>query len=347
MTYSLSEDFIQFVNALQGNNLKLCVAILETMENTSQTQAMWKDLRNASLKSLDLAIVMRCSVALGNIGEARFFKSMLKSAAKSNERKLSDYWEVKASILQLKRDFIEAERMYLSHNRAHDAIAMYEQVMMFKDALRIIGTANDSKFDQKKQLYLEYLLQNNQEIKAARVKESYGDYIDAIETCLMAGFPGKALQIISEKDIIHPRNVLESVVTALFDSGLFAGSGELCERNGEFQNALSHYIEGKVYRKALSLARDKVPSKVVVIEEMWGDSLVACGKYTDAIGHFVNAHVQVKAAKAALDAGMFDKALETLSSIDDASSGSLQSLKDYAIEMLKKSKKNSRQKALL
>ncbi len=345
MTYSLSEDFIQFNNALQDNNLKLCVAILETMENTSQTQAMWKDLRNTSLKSLNLSIATRCSIALGNISEARFFKSMLKNAAKSNEWKLSDYWEIKASILQLKREFIEAERMYLSHNRAHDAITMYEQVMMFKDALRIIVTSKDSKFDQKKQLYLQYLLHTNQEIKAAHVKESYGDYIDAIETCLTAGFPGKALQIISEKDIIHPRLVLENVVTALFDSGLFVESGELCERNGEFQNALSHYIEGKAYRKALCLARDKVPSKVVAIEEMWGNSLVACGKYTDAICHFVNAHAQVKAAEAALAAGMFDKALQILSSIDDAS-GSLQSLKDYANEMLKKSKKNSRQKAL-
>ena len=52
------------------------------------------------------------------------------------------------------------------------------------------------------------------------MKEIDGDYVHAISIYLDAGFPGKATLIISDKDIVHPQDLLESAATALIYAGL-------------------------------------------------------------------------------------------------------------------------------
>ena len=328
VTYSLSEDLINFTTALQDKNLKKCVSILENVDETeaSQSHAMWQELKAISLKNWNIPIAVRCAAALGNISEAKYLRRILKKHDKSNQR-LSDCWEVRASIHKLNREFVEAERLYLSHNRVDDAILMYENLMMFTDALRIADTSKHSDYETKKDSYFRWLLKNNQEEKAAQVKEFHGDYIGAISIYLEAGFPGKAAQIIAEKDIVHPRHVLESVATTLHDAGLHRESGEIHERMGQFQNALSHYIEGYAFREALNLASNEIPSKVIEIKELWGDHLVSSGRDALAIDHFVDAHALLKATEAAINAQIWDRASELASRLDDdTSSSSLQNL---------------------
>jgi intraflagellar transport protein 172 len=325
VAYALSEELICFTSALQKKELKTCVGILETMSKSSQSQTMWQELQEISLKNWNLPIAERCAAALGNISEARYLRKVLKIASKSNiNGGINDNdWEVRAKILQLNKEFTEAERIYLSHNRIDDAILMYENLTLFVDALRIAETTNHPDFEAKKDSYFQWLLENNQEEKAAQIKESYGDNIRAISIYLDAGFPGKAAHLIHDKDIVHPQHLLESVAAALIDAELLKESGKIYERMGQFQKALSYYTEGLSFREALNLAMSRIPSKVVAIEELWGDHLFLSGHYALSIDHFVDAHVLPKAIEAAISAQMWDRASEMIRRLDDSSPNTL------------------------
>ena len=70
------------------------------------------------------------------------------------------------------------------------------------------------------------------------MKEIDGDYVHAISIYLDAGFPGKATLIISDKDIVHPQDLLESAATALIYAGLRKQSGDTYQRTVQFQIAM-------------------------------------------------------------------------------------------------------------
>ena len=52
-------------------------------------------------------------------------------------------------------------------------------------------------------------------------------------------------------------------------------AGDFYERLEELQRALDSYIRGSAYRKAVELARRSFPSRVVELQEQWGDYLVS------------------------------------------------------------------------
>lgn len=302
---------------MQEADLKECVTILENIGESPQSLVMWQELHANSLKRWDLPIAERCAVALGNVSQARYLRKTLKIARMSNfNGEIHNYWEVRAKMLQLNNEFAEAERIYLSHNRVDDAISMYENLMLFSDALRVAETANIPELKSKKESYFQWFLDNDQQDKAAHMREIDGDCAHAISIYLDAGFSGKAAQIIADRDILQPRDLLENVAQSLIDAQLFKESGEIYERIGQVQKALTQYTKGFAFKEALRLAESSIPSKVVAIEEMWGDHLVSSGQDAFAVEHFVEAHALVKAVDAAINAKMMNRASDIAKQIN-------------------------------
>jgi intraflagellar transport protein 172 len=97
-------------------------------------------------------------------------------------------------------------------------------------------------------------------------------------------------------------------------------SGEFYERLDELQRALESYIRGNAFRKAVDLARRSFPSRVVELQEQWGDHLVAQKQVDMAINHYIEAKVSKKAIEAALNARQYPRALQLVDSIESDSS---------------------------
>ena len=57
------------------------MAFLETLEMTSETEAMWKTLSRLSLEAKQLHIAERCFAALGDVAKARYLRSVNRMAA--------------------------------------------------------------------------------------------------------------------------------------------------------------------------------------------------------------------------------------------------------------------------
>ena len=327
VTHPLSEELINFTTALQDGNMNKCVKILENVEKGLNTIEMWQELKLVSFKSLNLPVALRCAAALGNISETRYLRKVIKNASgRGAVPSNNDDWEVRVSLLKISKEFVEAERILLSHNKIDEAINMYENMMMFQDAIRITKLYKQDCIGVKQDSYCKWLMENGYEEKAAIINCINGDNICAINICLDAGLPGKAANIVFEKNIVQPKNVLEDVARALHDSDMFSESGAVYERLGQTEKAVSLYLESRSFRAAINLASAKLPSKVIEIKHLWGDYLVSCRDYTSAIEHFVDAHSLLKAAEAAIDGKMWQRATEIVERFDGSSPKELEKL---------------------
>ena len=164
--------------------------------------------------------------------------------------------------------------------------------------------------------YFQYLLDTNQEDRAAALKEREMDFVQAINLYLKGGLPGKAAQVILQHDIQQPVSLLETVATALTRAGMHDKAGDFYERLDELQRALDAFIRGFAFRKAVDLARRSFPSRVVELQELWGDHLVSQKQVDMAINHYIEAKVYQKAIEAALNARQFSRALQLVDAID-------------------------------
>jgi intraflagellar transport protein 172 len=63
----------------------------------------------------------------------------------------------------------------------------------------------------------------------------------------------------------------------------------LFEKIRDDRKALECYKTGKIYRKAVDLARVCAPGEVVKLENDWGDHLYSQKMYDAAINHFIEA----------------------------------------------------------
>jgi hypothetical protein len=80
-------------------------------------------------------------------------------------------------------------------------------------------------------------------------------------------------------------------------------AGDFYHRLEELQRALDSYIRGSAFRKAVELARRSFPSRVVELQEQWGDYLVSDSVssalplllflYCSAVTLLINQHVTV------------------------------------------------------
>jgi intraflagellar transport protein 172 len=318
-SYQLDESLITFGTAIDDKNYRRAMDILEGLQLTIETEAMWTALSQATLKAQELLIAERCFAALGNVSKARFLGDINKMVAEKGKALAMDgkeFWGVKAKMAMLRKDLRESERIYLDQGQTDEAIQMYQELHKYDDAIKVAEERGHPEAEEMKKNYYDYLLKSGQEELAAVQKERDGDYNAAVELYLKGNLPAKAAKVINDRNITGQNQLLDRVAGALSAAKMFDKAGEFYEKMDQMQRALDAYTRGHAYRRAVDLARRSFPEKVVRLEEAWGDYLVSQKQVDMAINHYIEANVHTKAIEAALNSRQWAKAVQLVEALD-------------------------------
>lgn len=192
-SYTLDETLIEFGAALEYNSLEKAVEILEPLEITPETEANWKSLAKISIESQNLVVAERCYAALGNVSKADYLRKINKLAADEGQ----ENFRVQAKLAVLDKQFHRAEAILLDHNEVEEAMAMYQELHRWDESIKLAEKKNHPDVRDFKINYYNWLLETNQEPKAAELKEREGDHITAINLYLKGGLPAKAASIVN------------------------------------------------------------------------------------------------------------------------------------------------------
>lgn len=321
--YPLDESLIDFGTALDDHDYVRAMDILENLVITPDVEAMWRQLNQVATSAGDLRISQRCAAAVCDVARRKFLGEVREVEARAEEElglRGADHYLVRCKLALLKKDLVAAENELLNQGKVDDCIDMYQKLLKHDEAIRVAEQSKHPEAIEMRQAYYQYLLDTNQEERAAALKVRECDFITAINLYLKGGMPGKAAQVIIENDIQQPVQLLDTVATALTRVGMHDRAGDFYERLNELQRALDSYVRGNAYRKAVDLSRKYFPAKVVELQEQWGDYLVAQKQIDMAINHYIEAKVYQKAIEAALNARQYSRALQLVDVIDSDSS---------------------------
>lgn len=95
-------------------------------------------------------------------------------------------------------------------------------------------------------------------------------------------------------------------------SELYELAGELSHKMQQYNAAIEFYRKGKVFARAIELARNVSPEEVTNLEEEWGDWLVTKRQTDASISHYIEAGATFKALEAAVNAKQWRKAVQVL-----------------------------------
>lgn len=168
---------------------------------------------------------------------------------------------------------------------------------------------------------MSILLRTGQNDKAGQILEDRGDYEQAINLYLKSNRPVRAANLINQhNDLLNNESLVTTVVKRLLKSELFEPAAEIYDKLNKSESALECFRKGKVWSKAVDLARLIIPDRVVVLEEEWGDHLVENRQLDAAINHYIEAGKTRKALDAAVGAKQWKKAAHIIQVIDDPQS---------------------------
>ncbi|KAM3856962.1 intraflagellar transport protein 172 homolog [Vipera latastei] len=316
VSYTLDEGLIEFGTAIDDGDYHRAVAFLETLEMSAETEAMWKTLSRLALEAKQLHIAERCFAALGQVSKARFLhetNEIADQVAKEYGGDGTDYYQVRVRLAMLEKNYKLAEMIFLEQNAVEEAMEMYQELHMWDECISVAEAKNHPALEKLRQSYYEWLLQTQQEERAAEVQESQGDLQAAIGLYLKAGLPAKAAQLTMEREeLLANVDLINRIATALIRGELFEQAGELFEKIRNPQRALECYRKGNSFLKAVELSRSVFPAEVVKLEEGWGDHLVQQKQLDAAINHYIEARCAIKAIDAAIGARQWKKAIYIL-----------------------------------
>lgn len=210
----------------------------------------------------------------------------------------------------LEKQFHKAEAILIQHDEIEEAMAMYQELHRWDESIKIAEKKNHPDVREFKENYFQWLLETNQEAKAAEVKEREADYNTAISLYLKGGLPAKAANVVSTFNVGVPPDQLDKISQQLIASGMLEKAGEFYEKMNVLDRALDCYVKGHAFRKAVDLARRAFQSHVVELEEQWGDWLVSQKQLDLSIEHYVQAGIFTKAIEAALNARKWNRAVQ-------------------------------------
>ena len=97
---------------------------------------------------------------------------------------------------------------------------------------------------------------NSLELIPGAIKESEGEYREALEMYLRAGLATRASRLVqSRDDLLESSEVVGRVANSLLKGEFFEQAGELYERVGQDDQALECYRKASAYARAVELAR--------------------------------------------------------------------------------------------
>lgn len=144
----------------------------------------------------------RCYAALGNMAKADYLRKVNKLIAQEGQ----DSYRVKAKIAVLDKQFHTAEALLLQHDEIEEAMTMYQELHRWDESIKIAEVKNHPNVRDFKENYYEWLLDTNQEAKAAEVKEREGDYQTSITLYLKGNLPAKAANIVTNYNVGVPQD---------------------------------------------------------------------------------------------------------------------------------------------
>lgn len=324
--------------AINDNDYSRAVLFLESIGNSPEAQAMWRNLSLIALQQHDLTLAERCNAALGNVSTSHFLHetSLIgqKYADKYNDSS-TNCPEVWAKLSILSGDLSTAENIYLEQGDIDNALDMYKKLHKWDDALRLAEQRGYEKLNDLKEEYMALLLQTAQYEKVGQVLENEGKYEQALNMYLKSN---KLLRVpnllVQHPELMENHGIVTSVLKSLVKQELFEAAAEIyekldksdlameCYRKGSFimilfvKNYVSHFI-GKAWNKAVDLARTVNPEQVIHLEEEWGDSLVESKQLDAAISHYIEAGCTLKALDTAVLAKQWKKAVHIIKVVDD------------------------------
>uniref|UniRef100_A0A0G4FWR3 Uncharacterized protein n=1 Tax=Chromera velia CCMP2878 TaxID=1169474 RepID=A0A0G4FWR3_9ALVE len=311
--YELDEALISFGACAERGLFADAVDLLSKLPLTGETEALWRQLASKALEAEELAVAEACCATVGDVARARFIHKTIQIAATHAAETGSNgksYFVVQARLAMLVKHFQRAEALLLDNGGLADAMAMYEELHRFDDALRLAEKHAHPQVETLRQRYLQHLLTTGQEESAALLEEKRGRYEETIELYLRGGLAAKAAAIVNSHPAQYSPQLLQRIASALTSSGLDGRAGELYEKMGMTAPALESYRRGRTYRKAVELARSARPNEVVALEEEWADWLVSQGQYDAAVNHFIEANEHRKAIEACMSARLWNRAEE-------------------------------------
>ena len=160
-------------------------------------------LDNKMLKKKIFFFSERSYAALGDVSKAKFLRETLNIADNAAENFGGDGLEapeVWARLYILDKQFKAAEGIYLEQNQLDDAIAMYQRLHMWDDALALAEAKGHPDLEEMRLAHGRWLLETGQEEKAGAIKEAEGDYREALELYLKAGLATRASRLVQSRD---------------------------------------------------------------------------------------------------------------------------------------------------
>ncbi|KAJ3234644.1 hypothetical protein HDU78_005723 [Chytriomyces hyalinus] len=326
VSYTLDESLIEFGTALDDKDYERAIVLLETLETTPESQAMWKSLSAVALHDEKIMIAQRCFSALGDVAMARYLGNL---SDKVESMDGESAYLVRARLAVLDKQFNLAESILLENGKIDDCMKMYQEMHKWDKSIKVAEFKNHADLDHMKKNYFQWLIDSGQEDKAGELKEEEGEIIPAINLYLKGGMPARAAFLLNKSGLKNV-DIMERVASALFKSGLFEKAGELFEKLDSCDRALDAYKRGKAFRAAVELSRSMYPQQVIVLEEQWGDHLVSQKQMDAAINHYIEAGKSFKAIEAAIAAKQWKKAVGIVDCLDPPESG-----KPYFLELAK------------
>ncbi|TPX62114.1 hypothetical protein PhCBS80983_g00643 [Powellomyces hirtus] len=323
VSYTLDEGLIEFGTAIDDKDYERAVALLETLEITPETEAMWKSLSQMALKDRNLIIAERCYAALGDVARTRYLHEVNEAAnaVSVSHMEATEHYTIKARLAILDKQFKVAESIYLEQGKIEDAMFMYQELHKWNLSIKVAEAKNHPELENLKRNYFQWLINSGQEDKAGSLKEEEHDLIAAVNLYMKGGQPARAANLMNAHRLTDNVDLTERVAAALQKQGLYEKAGELYEKLGSKERALEAYRRGKAFRAAVELARSAFPQEVIKLEEQWGDHLVSQKQMDGAINHYIEAGRSFKAVEAAIAAKQWKKAVGIVDSLQPPESG--------------------------
>ncbi|XP_054675420.1 intraflagellar transport protein 172 homolog isoform X4 [Grus americana] len=220
VSYTLDEGLIEFGTAVDDGDYHRATAFLETLEMSTETEAMWKTLSRLALEARQLHIAERCFAALGNMAKARFLhetNTIADQAAQEHGGDGTDHYLVRARLAMLDKNYKLAEMIFLEQNATEEAMDMYQELHMWDECIVVA------------------------EAKAGDLFEKVGNPRKALE-CYCKG--SAFLKAVELARLAFPAEVVK----------LEEAWGDHLVQQKQLDAAINHYIEARCSIKAIEAA---------------------------------------------------------------------------------------------
>ncbi|KAH0786748.1 selective LIM binding factor [Histomonas meleagridis] len=308
INFPLDGSFISFSAAIESKKLKEAAKILLQMKMSINLKALWTELAEISFREHDFLIAEISYSNIGDLSKARFLHKINKNIEKYG----INHCLVQAQISMLQSNFKQAEYCLIEHDQLDEAINMYKSMHMWNELLDLTDLRCPNRSKQFRDEYYAHLLETNQYQTLANLKAKKGEINEAIDLCLQGNKPQLAAEILlNNNDKANPQ-ILTHVAESLIKNNRFDLAGQIYEKLGNINEALTNYRKGHSYYKALDLAKVSAPELVIEIEHEWGDYLVSQGQNDAATFHYIESGDYSLALNCSLRAQQWNQAAEIL-----------------------------------